>query len=51
MTPNYEKGLKCYALYTKVIPFKADLHFIARDTARQTSAMFLLGEQISRAVP
>lgn len=34
-----------HALYPKLILFKeADLHFIARDTARQTSAIFLLEE-------
>lgn len=41
-----------HALYTKLVPFKeADLHFIARDTARQTSAIFLLEEQMKWAFP
>lgn len=41
-----------HALSAKLILFKeADLHFIARDTARQTSAIFLLKKHMNRAFP
>lgn len=41
-----------HALYSKLITFKeADLNFTARDTARQTSAISLLEEQMNRAFP